>query len=64
MSNKEKLDKIHQYVKNKEDFFCKPIEEGECKLGSLAYMQCTFQASSYQDIRHFIERLMEEDEEN
>lgn len=64
MLNKEKLDKIHQYVKNKEDFFYKPIEEGKCELGSLAYMQCTFQASSYQDIRHFIESLIEEDEEN
>lgn len=61
MLNEEKLDKIYQYVKNKEDFFYKPIEEGKYEFGSMAYMQCTFQAASYQDIRYFIENLMEED---
>lgn len=64
MLNKEKLDKIHQYVKNKEDFFYKHIEEGKYELGSMAYMQCMFQATAYQDVGYFIESLIEDGEEN
>lgn len=60
MSDKEKLEKVLEYVTVKENYFYKPIEEEKYKLGSIANMQCMFLASSYQDIRYFIENLMEE----
>lgn len=47
MTDREKLDKIYKFVKEKEDFFYKPIEEEKYELGSMANMQCLFQASSY-----------------
>ena len=43
-----------------ENRFYKPIEEGKYEVGSLAALQCTFQASSFQRVRYFIEGLMEE----
>jgi hypothetical protein len=60
MTDKEKLDKIYQYVKMREDFFYKPIEECKYTLGSMQYMQCLFQSSSFQETRYFIEDLMED----
>lgn len=60
MSDKEKLEKVYQFVKAQEDYFYKPIEEGKYEMGSMANMQCMFQASSFQKVRYFIEDLMEE----
>lgn len=43
-----------------ENRFYEPIEEGKYEVGSLAAMQCSFQAFSFQRVRYFIEGLMEE----
>jgi hypothetical protein len=43
-----------------ENRFYEPIEEGKYEVGSLAAMQCSFQAFSFQHVRYFIEGLMEE----
>lgn len=59
MTDKEKLEKVYEYVKAREDFFYKPIEEEKYELGSVGNMQCMFQASSFQEIRYFLEDLME-----
>lgn len=47
MTDKEKLEKIYDFVKAQEDFFYKPVEEETHKIGTIAYMQCIFQASSF-----------------
>lgn len=47
MSDKEKLEKVLEFVTYMENRFYKPIEEGKYEVGSLAAMQCTFQASSF-----------------
>lgn len=60
MSDKEKLEKVYQFVKAQEDYFYKPIEEEKYEIGSMANMQCMFQATSFQKVRYFIENLMEE----
>ena len=60
MTDKEKLEKVYEFVKAREDFFYKPIEEGKYELGSMANMQCIFQATSFQQVRYFLEGLMEE----
>lgn len=60
MTDREKLEKIYEYVKTQEDLFYKPIEEGKYELGSVANLQCMFQAASFQRIRYLIEELMEE----
>ena len=60
MSDKEKLEKVYQFVKAQEDCFYKPIEEEKYEIGSMANMQCMFQATSFQKVRYFIENLMEE----
>ena len=60
MTDKEKLEKIYEFVRQQEDFFYKPIEEGKYELGSVANMQCMFQATSFQKIRYFIEGLIED----
>ena len=60
MTDKEKLEKVCQFVKQQEDYFYKPIEEGKYEIGSMANMQCMFQASSFQKVRYFLEGLMEE----
>lgn len=60
MSDKEKLDKVLEFVTHMENRFYEPIEEGKYEVGSLAAMQCIFQASSFQRVRYFIEGLMEE----
>lgn len=60
MNDKEKLEKVYEFVKAQEDYFCKPIEDGKCEPGSIAAMQCVFQAGSFQKVRCFIENLMEE----
>lgn len=58
MTDKEKLQKVYEYVQSQEDRFYKPIEDGKYEMGSLANMQCMFQASSFQRVRYFIEDLM------
>ena len=60
MSDKEKLEKVYEFVKSQEDYFYKPIEEGKYELSSMANMQCMFQATSFQKVRYFIENLIEE----
>lgn len=60
MTDREKLEKVYEYVKTQEDLFYKPIEEGKYELGSVANLQCMFQAASFQRIRYLIEELMEE----
>lgn len=60
MSDKEKLEKVLEFVTHMENRFYKPIEEGKYEVGSLAALQCTFQAFSFQHVRYFIEGLMEE----
>lgn len=62
MTAKEKLEKVYELVKTQEDYFYKPIEDGKYDPGSIAAMQCMFQASSFQKVRYFIEGLMEEGE--
>jgi len=59
MSDKEKLNKVLEYVTAKENYFYKPIENGEHELGSNKNIQCMLQAASYQDIRYFIEDLID-----
>ena len=60
MTDKEKLEKVYQFVKQQEDYFYKPIEEGKYEIGSMANMQCMFQAVSFQKVRYLLENLMEE----
>ena len=36
MSDKEKIEKIYEFVKAQEDYFYKPIEDGKYELGSMA----------------------------
>ena len=60
MTDREKLEKVYEFVKAKENFFYKPIEEGKYELGSMANMQCMFQATSFQQVRYFLEDLMED----
>lgn len=60
MTDKEKLEKVLEFVTYMENKFYEPIEEGKYEVGSLAAMQCNFQASSFQRVRYFIEELMEE----
>ena len=60
MSDKEKIEKIYEFVKSQEDYFYKPIEDGKYELGSMANMQCMFSATAFQKVRYFIEDVMEE----
>lgn len=60
MTDKEKLEKVYKYVSDMESLFYKPIEEGKYEVGSVANLQCMFQAASFQRVRYFIEELMEE----
>ena len=60
MTDKEKLEKVYQFVRQQEDYFYKPIEEGKYELDSMKNMCCMLQATSFQKIRYFIEALMEE----
>ena len=60
MTDREKLEKAYEFAKQREDFFYKPIEDGRYELGSLAQFQCQFQAASFQQMRYFLEELMEE----
>ena len=59
MSDKEKIEKIYEFVKEQEDYFYKPIEDGKYELGSMANMQCMFSATAFQKVRYFIEDVME-----
>lgn len=60
MTDKEKLEKVYEYVKEQEEFFYKHIMEEKYELGSIANMQCLFQATSFQKVRYFLENLMKE----
>lgn len=60
MTDKEKLEKVYKFVKQQEDYFYKPIEEGTYEIGSMANLQCMFQAASFQKVRYFLENFMEE----
>ena len=42
MTDREKLEKVLEFVTQMEDKFYKPIEEGKYKPSSLASMQCLF----------------------
>ena len=42
MTDREKLEKLLEFVKKKEDEFYKPIEDGKCEPGSLGAMVCMF----------------------
>lgn len=59
MTDREKLEKVLEFATKLENKFYAPIENGEHEPGSLAAMQCIFQASSFQRVRYFIEGLME-----
>lgn len=59
MTDKEKLEKVYKFVRDQEDFFYKPIEEGKYEIGSMANMQCMFQATAFQKVRYFVEELLE-----
>lgn len=59
MTDREKLEKVLEFVTKKEDKFYKPIEDGKCEPGSLGAMQCMFQAASFQETRYFVESLLE-----
>ncbi len=63
MTDKEKLEKIYEFVKHEEDRFYKPIEDGKYEAGSLGSLQCILQASSFQRVRYLIENLMEVQDE-
>ena len=57
MTDKEKLEKVYDFVLSQEDFYYDKIVEHE--VGSVGNMQCMFQAASFQKVRYFIEDLME-----
>lgn len=59
MTDREKLEKVLEYVTQMEDKFYKPIEDGKYEPGSFGAMQCMFQAASFQETRYFIENFME-----
>lgn len=59
MTDREKLEKILEFVTKKEDKFYKPIEDGKYEPGSLGAIQCMFQAASFQETRYFVESLLE-----
>lgn len=60
MTDKEKLEKVLEFVTNMENRFYEPIEAGKYEPGSFGAMQCLFQATSFQKVRYFIEGLDEE----
>lgn len=47
MSDKEKIDKIYEFVKTREDYFYKAIEDGKYELGSIANIRCLLKAGSF-----------------
>ena len=59
MSDREKLEKVLEFVTKMENKSYEPIESGKCIIGSTAYMQCLFQATSFQKVRYFVEELLE-----
>lgn len=62
MTDREKLEKVLEYVTQREDKFYKPIEDGKYEPGSLGAMQCMLQSASFQQTRYFIENLLEEED--
>lgn len=58
MTDRERLEKILDYVRKREDFFYDGLVKHD--PGSFAAMQCTFQASSFQEVRYLIEDMLEE----
>ena len=58
MTDREKLEKVYEFVKARENLFYKPIEDGTVEIGSPSYISCSSQAASFQMVRYFIENLM------
>ena len=59
MTDKEKLEKVYDYVQSKEDTLYNKIGEEGCEVGSMGAWQCMCQATAFQEIRYLIEDLME-----
>lgn len=59
MTDKEKIEKIYDFVKSQEDLFYKPLEDGKYEPGSFAAFNTMAQAAAYHKIRCFIEDTME-----
>ena len=57
MTDKEKLEKVYEYVQSREDYFYDKIDEYE--VGSVGNMQCMITATAFQEVRYLIEDLME-----
>ena len=55
MTDREKLEKVYEFVKVREDLFYKPIEEEKYKVGSMEHMQCVFKAYAFQQVRYLLE---------
>ena len=70
MSDKEKLDKVYEFVKARENHFNEELEEffeeevlkeNELILHGVEYDECSIKANSYNAVRCFIEDLMKEE---
>ena len=57
MTDREKLEKIYEFVKQQEDYFYDRIDKHE--IMSVPYFQCLSNATQSQKIRYFIDELME-----
>lgn len=57
MTDKEKLEKVYDFVQFREDYFYDKMSESE--IGSVGNIQCMFQAAAFQEVRYLIEDLME-----
>ena len=60
MSDKEKLEKILKYVIKREDYFDQQAEGVRGKKDSIGEIKYMLKASTYRDVRCFIEDVMEE----
>lgn len=57
MTDREKLEKIYEFVKQQEDYYYDRSDR--CKYMSVSYFQCLSTATQSQKIRYFIDELME-----
>ena len=60
MTDREKIDKIYNFAKGREDFYYKFIEDETYELGSAQYFTALANGTAYGQIRDFIEHLLEE----